>query len=102
MDLPVTILNFLLYEDKETKEKKIRIGYLISDKEYCQNSVKFKGYAECSVYLDSDKQWEDLDVSLCGKPATFKFIEVINPRNPLKKINKLTCIITKDGSIDII
>lgn len=100
MKLNVTLLNFLKYEDKETHQPKIRIGYINQDTNYISNKDKFKGYAELSVFLDDDKAWDLLDVDMCGRSAELEFTSTPNPRNPLKNITKLVAIRAK-GHADI-
>ena len=50
MELTVTILSFLRYEDKFTKQPKVRIGYINNDKTYISNNTKLK-----KVYVLSEK-----------------------------------------------
>lgn len=102
MKLSVTILNFLSYEDKDTKVPKVRIGYINNDSKYVENSAKFKGYPELSVYLDDNGLWEKLNINLVGQVAEFEFEKRVNPRNPLKDINILKSIKCKDAVVDIL
>lgn len=103
MELNVTILNILRYEDKTTKEPKIRIGYINNDKAYIENTAKVKGLPELSVYIDDKDLWDKLDVGLCGRPCTLTFDKKPNPRNPLKDITILTKISSdKYGDISIL
>lgn len=103
MELSVTILNILKYEDKETKEPKIRIGYINNDTAYIENSAKFRGYPELSVFLNDNGLWDKLTVAMVGKVAKFVFEKKPNPRNPLKDITVLKEIKTKEhGDISIL
>lgn len=100
MELNVTILNFIRYEDKETKKPKIRIGYINNDKNYIERGTKVKGYPELSVYIDDNALWDLFDVAMCGDTAVFVFEKTPNPRNPLKDITHLVEIRTnKNGDI---
>lgn len=96
MELSVTILNILRYEDKETKKPKIRIGYINNDTAYIENSSKFRGYPELSVFLDDNGLWDKLSIDIVGKVVKFIFDKRVNPRNPLKDITVLKEIKTKD------
>lgn len=103
MELSVTILNFLRYEDKETKKPKIRIGYINNDSAYIENGLKFKGYPELSVFLDDNELWDKLIVEMVGGVAKFVFDKKPNPRNPLKDITVLKEIRTKEyGNISLL
>lgn len=103
MELSVTILNILRYEDKITKEPKIRIGYINNDKSYISNTAKMKGMPELSVYLDDKDLWDKLDVGLCGRPVMMTFEKQANPRNPLKEVAVLKKISSKDyGDISLL
>lgn len=102
MDLKVTILNFLAYNDKETNAPKVRIGYINNDPAFIENSAKFKGYPELSVFLDNNGLWDKLTMDLVGQIATFTFEKKPNPRNPLKDVTILRKITTKNVNIDIL
>lgn len=102
MELNVTILNVLRYTDKETGEPKIRIGYINNDSKCIENTSKFKGYPELSVFLDENDLWDKLDMTLIGNIAKFVFERTPNPRNPLKDIVKLKTIKCKDVNISIL
>lgn len=102
MDLKVTLLNILRYSDKQTGAAKIRIGYINNDAKYIENTDKFKGYPELSVFLDDNGLWEKLPFSLIGQVCTFKFKKLPNPRNPLKDITVLEHIECKDTDISIL
>lgn len=102
MDLKVTILNFLKYSDKETGKPKIRIGYINNSSDYIENTDKFKGYPELSVFLDDTDLWDKLTMGLVGQVATFTFEKKPNPRNPLKDITYLKNIKCKDVDISIL
>ena len=103
MDLNVTLLNFLRYEDKETKKPKIRIGYINNDKAYIENTDKFKGYAELSVYIDDKNCWDFFKTEMTGDTAIFTFAKRPNPRNPLKDVTVLQSIKTnKHGDISLL
>lgn len=102
MELKVTILNFLRYEDKETKAPKVRIGYINNESAYIENSAKFRGYPELSVFLDDNGLWDKLTMDLVGQIATFTFDKKPNPRNPLRDLTILKKISCKNVNIDIL
>lgn len=103
MELNVTLINFLKYEDKETKKPKIRIGYINNDKNYIENRDKMKGYPELSVYVDDNNIWDKFKVEMTGDTAIFVFDKKPNPRNPLKDMIVLQEIKTnKHGNISIL
>lgn len=103
MELNVTLLNFLRYEDKETMKPKIRIGYINNDKQYIENTAKFIGYPELSVYVDDNNIWDKFKVEMTGDTAILVFDKKPNPRNPLKEIIVLEMIKTnKHGNISIL
>ena len=52
-ELKVIIQNVLKYEDKENKGTyKTRLGYFLADSSSVQNTDKFKGIAELSVFTN--------------------------------------------------
>lgn len=101
MDLNVTVLNILRYNDKNTNEPKIRIGYINNDSKYIENTDKFRGYPELSVFFDDNGLWEKLDLKLVGQIVKFTFAKEVNPRNPLKDITKLTKITCEKANVNI-
>lgn len=102
-ELKVIIQNVLIYEDKEQKGKmKTRLGYLLNDTQAYQNTEKFKGLAELSYFANDTQIFDKLSVEHMGKAATLVFTKVANSRNPLKDSLKLTKIVFKDETVDIL
>lgn len=93
----VEILNIIKYK-KDDKEK-TRISYRLLDKESVSNSDKFKGYSELSVYLDNTIVFDTLGTNHCGIALKFKFEEVANSFDPMKKKVVLKEILHNDKSI---
>lgn len=108
-ELNVTILNVLRYDEKnkstgeKTGKQKIRIGYFVLSKESMQNTDKFKGYAELSVFLDyTDELWNKLSTKIIMQPVEFVFEQAQSLRDPLKTYLKLNTINCKDEVINLV
>lgn len=102
-ELKVIIQNVLKYEDKENKGKyKSRLGYFLADSTSVQNTDKFKGIAELSIFTDNTKLFDSLRSDHMGKSATLKFIEKPSTRNPLKTYLELKEICFKDETIGLL
>lgn len=103
MELNVTLLNFLSYEDKKTKQKKVRIGYICNDKAYIKNTSACIGYPELAVYVDDNDLFSQLSVEMTGDTAIMVFDKKPNPMNPIRDVLVLKEIKTnKHGNISIL
>lgn len=102
-ELKVIIQSVLKYEDKENKGVfKSRLGYFLADASAVQNTDKFKGIAELSVFTNDTKLFDSLKSEHMGKSATLKFTEEPSPRNPLRTYLRLKEIIFKDETISLL
>jgi len=101
--LKVFITNVLQYEDKKTKEPKLRIGYVNQEKGACQNTTKLKGFPELSAFVKfNEKVWNGIDLKDFYQPATFTFEPQRSPYDPLKVINVLKSIEVNGKTISVL
>lgn len=102
-ELDVIIQNVLKYEDKDNKGVfKTRLGYIVNSPDAYQDTEKFKGIPELSLFTNNTKLFDSLAIKHTGKSATLKFKEKVNPRNPLKSIMDLQEIKFKDETISLL
>lgn len=102
-ELSVIIQNVLKYEDKKEPGKfKTRLGYVVNSADAYQENTNFKGLSELSIFLNTTKAFDSLNLSHMGKSATLYFIEKVSPFNPLKTYMDLTKIKVKDEVINLL
>ena len=102
MEYQVELISCLVYEDKETKAKKTRLGYRMLDPKLIQVSDKFKGYSELSFFLDGTKLFDWLKGSDFGVQVTIKVTEVPSVSNPLRKSVVLQSVKIGNEHIDLL
>lgn len=108
--LTATIVSFLRYEDKDKKtgqktgKEKVRIEYLLLNKDNFQERDKFVGYASLSAFVDCTPElWEKLNANLIMKPVEMVFESVPSMTDPFKSFVRLKAINSKEnGSISLV
>lgn len=99
MNFKIRIRNVLLYENGT----KTRISYELVGNEVFTETDKFKGVADCEIYLNRNIydaiSLQDLKDNLVW---TLTLKEVPNPTNPLKSRRVATCLENKNVRIDLL
>lgn len=102
MKIGVTILNVLKYEDKKTGLPKVRIGYILTEKDAIRETEKFKGLSELSLFLDDASVFDKVKTEYLLTPVQFVLDEKTSPVDPFKKVAVLKQIITKNETISLV
>lgn len=102
MELKVIFLGVLKYQDKETKESKYRVSYVLADKKAIMDSANFKGIQDNAYYTDKSVVWEKLQSTDALTEMTFIVESRPSLRNPLKNVTEITSIITKHETIELL
>lgn len=85
MELKITLTSCLVYEDKTTGKNKTRLGYMVADVSFRQDSEKFKGFPDLSVFYDGTDIFTKLPVDWFGVSVIATIENKPNPRNPLRE-----------------
>lgn len=101
-DLKIMLTGCLLYEDKETKQQKTRLGYHLMEPSMKQNEKNFKGFTDLGVYYDGSEIYNKLPVEIFGQVVTAIIEEKPNPRNPLRKTSVIKSIKAGSSVIDLV
>lgn len=102
MEIKIILLNVMKYKDKETKEDRVRIGYVPFGKEALRKEDKFIGFTELGGYTSNVSILDQVKPEDMLQEATLIGEEVQNPRNPFKKTMKLTQLNTKHANISLV
>lgn len=102
MELKVIFLGVLKYQDKETKEDKFRISYVLNDKNAILNTANFKGLQDNAYYTDKSIVWDKLKSTDALTQMTFKVESRPSLRNPLKNVTEITSIVTENETIELL
>lgn len=102
MKTNIMLLNVLAYEKKETGKKGTRLGLIFSEKESLQDTDKFKGFSEISLYYDGHEVFNKIPVSWIGRPLIAYIKEISNPSNPMRKKQVISCLEFENNSIDLL
>ena len=98
MIIDVEVLNILKYEDKKNPGKYCcRLSYRLLDTKSIANTGKFKGYSECSLFIDGFELFDKFDHKYCGTHLKFELEEKAYTNNPFKKYCVLKAIKSEDG-----
>lgn len=107
-NLNVTILNALLYEEKnkngeKTGKQKIRMDYIILGKESYQEGTKFHGYSVLNCYVENkDNIFDKLNAKVIMQPVELELEQVPSARDPFKTYVRVNCIHAKDEVINLL
>lgn len=85
MELKITLTSCLVYQDKTTNQDKTRVGYIVADTSFRQDSEKFKGFPDLSIFYDGTEVFNKLPVDWFGLPVVATIESKPNPRNPLRE-----------------
>lgn len=85
MELKITLTSCLVYQDKITSQDKTRLGYIVADTSFRQNTDKFKGYPDLSIFYDGTEVFNKLPVEWFGVTLLATIENKPNPRNPLRE-----------------
>lgn len=102
MKTNIMLLSVLAYEKKETEKKGTRLGLIFSEKESLQDTDKFKGFSEISLYYDGHEVFNKIPVSWIGRPLIAYIKEISNPSNPMRKKQVISCLEYENNSIDLL
>lgn len=102
MELKVIFLGVLKYQDKETKQDKFRVSYVLADKNAIMNTANFKGIQDNAYYTDKSIVWDKLQSTDALTDMTFKVESRPSLRNPLKNVTEIVSIVTKHDTIDLL
>lgn len=102
MKTNILLLNVLAYEKKDTKKKGTRLGLIFTDKDSLQDTEKFKGFSDVSLYYDGHDVFNKIPVSWIGRPLTAYIKEISNRSNPMRKKQVISCIEYENNSIDLL
>lgn len=101
-EIKITLTCSLVYEDKTTKELKTRLGYVMSDPSFKQNTEKFKGFAELSAFYDGREIFDKIPVDFYGIPVIATLETRPNPRNPLRETKIIKSIKAGNNVISLV
>lgn len=102
MEIKIILVNAMQYKDKVTKEDKTRIEYIPVEKGAIQNGKNFKGFTPIGGYSNRTDILDKLMETDFLNQATLVGEEIPNTRNPFKKSIRLTQLITKNATIDLL
>lgn len=100
MKTEILILNVNTFEKEG--QKKSRIGFIFAKKEYLQNTAKFKGYAELSMFYENELPFNNIPLEIIGNVVEATIREVPNVTNPLRKRQVIESIKFKDNVINLL
>lgn len=101
-EIKITLTGCLVYEDKTTKELKTRLGYVMADPNFKQNTEKFKGYAELSAFYDGVEIFNKIPVEFFGVPCIATLENKPNPRNPLREVKVIKSIKCGNSVVNLV
>lgn len=96
------LLNVLAYEKKETGKKGTRLALIFSEKESLQDTDKFKGFSEISLFYDGHEVFEKIPINWIGRPLIAYIKDVSSPSNPMRKKQVISCLEYENNSIDLL
>lgn len=99
MKAQVMLLNVLKYENE--KGKGTRVGIIFCEKDSLQNSEKFKGFSEVSLFYDVDV-FDKIPTDFIGRPVTAYITERSSAKNPLRKSQIISSLEYDNRSIDLL
>ena len=102
MKTNIMLLNVLAYEKKDTGKNGTRLGLIFTEKESLQDTDKFKGFSEISLYYDGHEVFNKIPLNWIGRPITAYIKEVTNPSNPMRKKQVISCLEYENNSIDLL
>lgn len=101
MEVDIMILNVLDYTDKKTGELKSRMSFIFADKEYFQDTEKFLGFGEVSLFYNKSIR-NKIPKSAIGKSLKAKIQTRGSFRNPMKSYSNIESIVVDGKSIDLL
>lgn len=99
MKTNIMLLNVLAYEKKETGKKGTRLGLIFSEKESLQDTDKFKGFSEISLYYDGHEVFDKIPLSWIGRPLVAYIKDVSSPSNPIRKKQVISSLEYENNTI---
>lgn len=102
MELDILFLSVLKYKDKQTGEEKCRFAYLLNDSKARVENANLKGLNELCFYTDSTKPFDILKGEDALKPMVLKVEQKPSKNNPLKTVNEVVEIRTKNETISLL
>lgn len=102
MELKIRLTGCLAYEDKESKQPKTRLGYILADPSMKQDTKNFKGYADLGVYYDSHDNFNKIPTDFYGEVVIASVEDKPNPKNPLKMTRVIKSIKLGNNVIDLV
>ena len=100
MKVQVMLLNVLAYEKDE--KKGTRLGLIFCEKDSVQDTVKFKGFTEVSLFYDGHEVFEKIPTDFIGRPVTAYITEKSNARNPFKKTQIISSLEYENNTISLL
>ena len=102
MELKITVTSCLVYEDKTTSKIKTRLGYIVADTNFRQDSEKFKGFPDLSIFYDGTDVFNKLPVDWFGIPVIATIENKPNPRNPLRETKVIKSLKLNNNVINLV
>lgn len=101
MEVDIMILNVLDYADKKSGELKSRMSFIFADKEYFQDTEKYLGYGEVSLFYNHSIR-DRIPKTAIGKCIKAKIQTRGSYRNPMKSYSNIESITVDGKSIDLL
>lgn len=102
MEIKVLFLNCLKYQDKDTKEYKCRIAYILNDNNSKQETSNLKGLSEYAYYCDNTEVFDFFTKEDSLKPMTFVVEQRPSVKNPIKTVSILKEVKTDHGNFKLL